>query len=47
MPSLVSLLVDAGANVKVKDEFGRTPLHFAAGSVYPNADIVLYLLKVN
>ena len=47
IPSLVSLLIDNGANIKVKDTSGRTPLHFAAGSMYPSADIVLCLLKVN
>ena len=46
MPSLVSILVEHGASVKARDELGRTPLHFAAGSTYPSTDIVLYLLKV-
>ncbi len=38
---LVAILVEHGANVNVKDDFGRTPLHRAAQYGHKNGVIAL------
>lgn len=39
--------VDAGADLRIADDFGRCPLHFAAWSASPSFDVVDTLLKVD
>ena len=43
-PDLVRAQIEAGASVRVADDFGRTPLHHAAWAGTPNFDIVGMLL---
>ena len=47
MYSLVNAFVEAGAEVRVTDGFGRTPLHYAAWADPPCMDSARLLLKAD
>jgi hypothetical protein len=47
MSSLVNVFVEAGAEVRVADGFGRTPLHYAAWADPPCMDSARLLLKTD